>query len=256
MQPFLDVSVIPSYGKFSALITWTVLQEFKAGRFSIWKSPDGVNDWSEIGFVEGSNHFEDTALITGGKFVETYYRIILQFKGARYDSAVASTFGQVSRQEFATARYIINLEYKDLQQRTPVFIFKQKVTAPDCPTCTDSTGQSIGISLCETCFGTGFDGGYWRPPTASFMRVTNISPKMQNNSQEGVGAEDPVYFKIRTLAFPGLDADDMIVDPKSDRRFLVEQSDVAYLNGKVPTVTNASLVLLRRTDVRYKLPIR
>jgi hypothetical protein len=256
VNPFLDLRVIPSFGTFSARLVWRMQQGYEHGRFSIWRSDDGVNGWAQLGQVIDSENFVDPRLLTEGKAVERYYKVIFQGPTGRFDSPIVATFGLLTRREFGAARLILQKEWQDLRQRTPVKLFKLKASAPPCPRCTSgSSGLQVGVGLCNQCYGTTREGGYWRPPLDTFMRIMTISPQVRMDNPEGAGTSDPVKVKIRTLAFPALNRDDLVVNHQADRRYLVETVELSYFNGKAPCVAEAELTLLRRNDVRYQLPL-
>ena len=255
MNPFLDIKVLPTYGDFSALITWRLSAGFERSTFSVYRSPDGINDWQLIGKEKGITSFRDPGLAPDGKLNETYYRVTLEKGELKAASDTVATFGTVPRREFAAARKIMELEVRQLRHHHAVKVCKLRVTGNPCPICVDpDTGQVSGSSMCDTCYHTGYEGGFWAP-VDTFMRIEQRSQSVQVDSAEGAGSTDPTYDKARMLAFPFLEKNDLIVYPPADRRWLVESCEIAYFNGKIPLIATLSLVLLRRTDVRYSFPI-
>jgi hypothetical protein len=256
MQPFLDVSVYPMYGKLSARIVWKLQQGCSNGTCVIFRSPDGINNWKNLGHVPAvKGEFLDTDLVFRGRWDEAYYRVALQREGRRYDSEMVGTFGKVSRHEFGIARTILIHEWETLRRFTPIKFFKLRSDGPKCSTCTDQrTDQRIGVSLCETCFGTGFEGGYY-PALDSFMHTGTVSSKVRSDSREGAGALDPVNVRVRLPAYPLMEKEDLIVNPSADRRYLIDTIDYGLFNGKVPVYAEATLQMLARNDVRYRLPL-
>lgn len=253
-HPFLDAAVSPTYGRYTARILWRVAQGFEKGYFFILKSPNGVTNFRQIGVVENGNNFEDTELLPVGKFTETYYKIITKQGDQEYFSDPIGTFGKITREEFCVARYILGLESRVMKQFTQVMAF-QVASGKPCPVCTDpDTNQKIGISLCTHCYGTGHEGGY-RPGMWTFMRLIQESPRAKVDSPDGAGTAEPTNYKAHMLAFPSLSKDDLLVDPATDRRYLVDLTDVSMFKGKIPITMTAELQLLRRNDIRYKLPL-
>ncbi len=254
-SPFMDVVVVPAYGQHQAQILWRMRPGWEAGVFTVLRSPDGLNDWREIGRVDRGSHFVDPAVITEGRLNLLYYQVRLEQGGQTYASSVINTLGAVSRQEFGAAHFIMQQEYRKLSQCTRILICKLRTTAPVCAQCVDpDTGQGIGTALCQSCYGTGFAGGYW-PPVVSFMQLLTQSPVVQLTSADGAGTNDPVAVSARILAYPQLVKSDLLIDAAADKRYLVETQELSLLKGKVPLVATASLVLLRQSDVRYKFPL-
>jgi len=181
--------------------------------------------------------------------------VVFVDKGKTHKSQPIGTFGTVSRTEFGAARRIMEMEYQAIRQFTKVLLFKLKVTGPDCPLCVDKdTGQAVGTSRCERCWGTRKDGGY-HPPISTHMRLMTTTPMVQMDSQDGTGSTDPVEHTARFLAFPLMRKEDLLVHKEADRRYLVSEIEYSYLGGKIPVVAMAKVGLLRTSDIRYKLPV-
>ena len=254
MPPFVDVSVLPMYGRLQARIVWKVQPGYEAARYAVVKSPDGLNNWQQIGATR-SLEFVDDNLIARGRLDEAYYRVAMDWKGKQFLSDVISTFGRLRRSEFAAVRLIMKREWDTLRRFTPVKFFKLRTDGHQCPKCMDpDTAQKVGTSLCDRCFGTGFDGGYY-PAVDTFLQVGAISPKVQEDSREGVGAGDPVTVKTRGTAYPLMEKNDLFVNPSADKRYLIDTIEYGYYNGKVPVYAEMTMQLLARNDIRYTVPI-
>lgn len=250
---FHSINVYPAYGAMSARIAWRMLPGHESGRFLVYKSDDGVSDWKQIGTVDNGQEFLDPNLLANNKLSEAYYRVIQQANGRRSDSDIVGTFGQVSRQEFCAARYIMDLEFKHLRQFGVSYLFKLRSGAAKCPVCTDpATGQKLATSLCESCYGTGVDGGY-HPAIKTHARIRAVATRAKVDRPDGAGTDEPVNTRLRMLAFPMLDKGDLVVMPASDQRYLVDVIDYSLVGGKIPVVAEVTTQLLRRTDVRYRL---
>jgi hypothetical protein len=87
------------------------------------------------------------------------------------------------------------------------------------------------------------------------MRLLQMSPRAKMDSPDGAGTSEPTNYKAHMLAFPALSKDDLLVDPATDKRYLVDLTDMSLFKGKIPITMQADLQLLRRTDIRYKLPL-
>jgi len=255
-NPFIDVSVIPMHGALQARVKWVVRDGFVEGTFNIFKSPDGLNNWKQIGSVSGRHvDFVDHDLITRGRLDEAYYLVKLNWRNQQFASNVISTFGRLSRSEFAAVRLIMKREWETLRRFTKAKFFKLRSDGQHCPRCTDpDTGQQIGIALCPICYGTSFEGGFY-DPIDTFIQVGTISPKVQEDSREGVGSSDPVTVKARGTAYPIMEKNDMFVVPDTDKRYLIDVIEYGYYNGKVPVYAEIQLQMLARNDIRYQVPL-
>lgn len=255
MDAFIDVKVQPIYGKFRAVIAWKVEPHLEDAAFDVFKSHDGLNEWTLLGTVQGEDHFVDENLLSQGKLLEQYYQVRCKKNGAVFLSSKIGTFGTVSRMEFGASRRIMEIEYEAMRCFTKVHLFKLRVFGPPCPVCVDpDTEQAVGVSLCPNCYGTQKDKGYMEP-AVTFMRIMTISPTVQADSADGTGTTDPSIQVARLLAFPLLRKGDMLVHKEADRRYLVNDVDYSYLGGKVPVIAMANLMLLQSKDIRYKVPV-
>jgi hypothetical protein len=252
---FADVKVLPTYGDFKCVITWTMADKRLAGDYVVKKSPDGVGEWSVMASGRGIDAALDTDLFSTGGLFQNFYQVFVTREGKTGASPIVGTFGAIQREIFGAARYIMNMEYSVLRRFSKLWLYKGLWTTEPCKECTDpATGQGVGTSLCETCWGTAWEGGY-APPVTTYARFMSQSNSVQNDSQEGTGSTSPIYRKVRMLSFPMLRKDDMLVEPLSDQRYLVESCEHGYLNGQVPTMAMVQMSLLNTRDVRYKIPM-
>jgi len=256
-NPFVDLTVVPMYGKFASRLVWKVQAGYEKGKFIIFRSPDGLNNWQDLGSISGiMGSFVDENLIPRGRMDEAFYKVVLQYNGKRFDSDVVSTFGKIKRSEFGVARVIMEHEWVSLKLFTPVKFFKLRTDGAPCPRCTEpDTDMKVGLSLCPVCYGTGYDGAYY-PAVDTFMHIGVISPKVQEDSREGTGSADPVTIQARTAAYPMMEKGDMIVNPMADRRYLVETINYGWLNGKIPVYAESQMTLLARNNIRYTYPLK
>lgn len=254
--PFINVSVLPMYGQMQARITWKVSPGFTDGVFFVAKSPDGINNWNRVARVSGHiTEITDPELVYRGRLDEVYYQVALQHKGQIYYSDKISTFGTLSRSEFATVRLIMKREWETLRRFTPVKFYKLRTDGEHCRRCSDpDTEQRIGTARCPVCYGTGFTDGFY-PAIETFLHIGVISSKIQDDSREGVGSSDPVTLKARATAYPIMEKNDMFVHVAADKRYLVETIDHGYYNGKAPVYAELQLQLMARNDMRYNFPI-
>jgi len=123
-HPFLDVTVSPTYGHYTARIIWRVSIGWEKGIFNIFKSDDGVTEFKQIGSVENQTDFEDAELLPIGKFTETYYKVTTETRRTRILLRPIGTFGKITREEFCVARYILSLESRVMKRFTRIMAFQ------------------------------------------------------------------------------------------------------------------------------------
>lgn len=251
---FTNVKVLPSYGQNEARIRWEVKSGYEDANFIVQRSPDGIANFETIHSEQSISNYVDPDFRSHGKLDAVYYKIILQHSGERHDSQPVNTFGTLTRDEFGTAQAIMEQEASALRFFTKVWVFNRNIFGPRCPRCVDpDTGQSVGRANCPQCYGTGYDGGF-RTPIQSYAQFISRTGRRQVNTQ--AGSVDPIKDTARMLAFPELWHQDMVVVDGGKDRYLVDGADISYLNGKVPLIaTKVEMELLRKSDIRYELPI-
>jgi len=251
-EVFQRVIVTPHWGTNTVVVQWTVPHDFYQGNFIVFRSRGGITSFEEIAHGPGIDHFIDT-VVPKDRISEFFYRIVLQYKGKRYDSDVVSTYGEVPRIEFGMSHQIMKLEYLRMRRCHSIKIFRQKLSGEICSDCSDQdTEQRIGTTLCDQCFGTGIVGGF-EPAVDSNMLIVTKSPVVLQDAGDGTGTNDPNQETARILPYPPLRKNDLIVQAKNDQRWLVQSLMPYYCNDNVPVVYDATLQVLRRNDIRYKV---
>jgi len=253
---FQDVFVIPSYGKKEAVIKWVVAEYFLSGYFIIQKSNDGVTNWNTIGEGYGLTEFVDKDFIVPNKTLETFYRVNLQFNKKRYVSNSIATFEKLNRREYGLLHRMMQLEQYRMNNASngiSVIIFKQKTGGKVCSCVDEDSLQSVGSSMCPNCYGNSYEGGF-EEGLQTFVEILQIEKNIIVNEQ-GQGQQDTTELALRIVAYPELIKGDMIVNPRTDTRYLVEKVQTMQFKGIVPFVYAVSVSVLRKNDIRYKFPL-
>lgn len=260
MDPFLDITVVPSYGTNSCAVRWKLAQGFERGQVYVYRADNGQTGWELLNPeapVIGRSSFEDNKIPVRDLLTVLHYRLLLEIDDAEYDSPVVGVFEKLNRREFAIVRRILQLELKamregrqgiEVQVRTPLSRGKT------CRCVDPVTKQSSQASLCAHCYGTRIEGGY-AAPLQTWMRVLDWNPTEKADDPTGKHRVDSQYARARVLAYPDVVTDDLIIHPATDTRFSVVKAGAEYFRGMVPVVSTPTLVVLPRSDVRYKLPL-
>ena len=121
---------------------------------------------------------------------------------------------------------------------------------PRCTLCFDKTTKSVLNSKCLVCFGTGFVGGYHAPfHVMSRKGVTN--PQVSVSPQ---GKTEVNQLDMTILDYPRLAPDDVIVELRQDRRYVIKQVTRTELRG-VPVHQKLVMNELPRDSVEYRILI-
>jgi hypothetical protein len=252
MNIFKDVKVFPSYGKNSVIVLWHTVDEFRDGYFVVSKSKD-ASSWVEFFHGENADQALDTDFVVADRLTNYYYKVRVAKNNTSYESDIVATFGPVTREEFGAANVLLQEWGKKIQTGSRIKIYRQLIFGKPCPRCVDQdTGQKVGTTLCEHCFGTGFEHGF-SAPVDSWMLKSLVPPRATADMEDGAGTRDVQIFNVRMLAFPSTRRGDLIVDVGNDDRFLVGASQHYDVFGKITILYDTDLELLRRSDIRHKV---
>jgi len=258
MDIFKNIFVFPSYGKKEAIIKWVVDPEYLEGNFVIQKSTNGITNFKTIGSGRGITEFIDIEFLVPNKLEQTHYRIILQYNKNKYESNPIGIFNKLHRHEFGLVARMLKLEHERMyncRNGIKAVILKKKAYGEPCPSCNfqNNNSQLVGASVCPTCYGTGITGGF-DPAIYTYLEVLNIDKDIQA-SQEGMGATDKVQAAFQILAYPELRKGDLLINPETDQRYLIEKVTPKLFKGIIPITYQVVGFLLRRNDIRYQIPL-
>jgi hypothetical protein len=260
MDPFLDLTVAPAYGKNSCVVRWQLARGFSVGDVYVYRSEDGMTGWDLLNPatpVRGMSYFEDTDFVVRDLLTTPHYRLLLEYGGKSYDSPIVGIFEKLNRKEFGIVRRILQLELKAMRegrQGNEVRILSPLTRGPTCRCVDPTTKQSSQASLCPYCYGTRIEGGFGSAVT-TWMRFIDENPLSRVDDPTGKHAVDQNTVKCRALTIPGLITGDLVVHAPTDLRMAVVSAEVEYFRGLVPIVCSPSMVVLPRSDIRYQVPL-
>jgi len=217
-----------------------------------WAESAASDEWEAVAQAVNTFSIEDPTPRNYGKQIHGAYRltcvtaeqtIISQpFPANRYgDGQHAAVAGEIIRKECLRLR---------LQgDESAGWLYKRKLWGEACDSCTDwNTGEVVNAG-CETCYGTGIDGGYWDPYEFSVSLTTH---KVHNPSTGGKGMTDPVARGFQCLAFPLVAKGDIWVKAANDTRWRFQRIDyLAELGG--PIILAGEVRQVPSDDVVYEL---
>lgn len=129
-------------------------------------------------------------------------------------------------------------------------VLKRRHWGTRCKDCFDILTKRVTNSKCNTCYGTGFEGGYFDP-----VRIkgrlgidnvqTNITPQ---------GKTDVNKKRIIMLAIPLVEADDIIAEIAQNKRYIVQHVHATEMKTN-PVHQNLTVSELATDSVEYRIPI-
>lgn len=255
----LQLYVLPNYYA-GHTYTWDVDKEFSdpgPWSFVVQQNETG-KDESEDDWVALNDDplvdvfsFTDTFKVVHTKDFVTIYRVVMTTPSGTYKSGFTGPFNELPRKDFLYAREIMRKELLDQREwgGVPLGIWKVRLTGEKCEECIHPTsGQNIDPD-CPVCGGTGKLEG-WHGP---YSGMGKFSPRSSNKTLNELTMEDPQIFQVRTLAYPFLIRNDLLVDLTSDRRYSIEKVESAFEVRRIPIVYNLTVSEITPSDSRYRL---
>lgn len=132
----------------------------------------------------------------------------------------------------------------------PLSLLKRRRWGARCPVCWDQVLREATQEHCLTCYGTGFEGGYW-----STVRVRGRREAATVQTQLSAhGESDVKYADYILLDYPRLEYKDVVVDLRSGDRYEVQRMTPTELKG-VTVHQKLTVSLLGRNAVEYEVPV-
>jgi hypothetical protein len=223
------------------------------------ETPEG--SWEEVTRVTDTYFAVDPTPRMFAKEQASYYRLKLDYTTACGESSTATSYAQQSygvwtKRDWLLAREISRKE-RLLQQRYvgwKGYLLKRKLWGVDCPTCSTWDTEDVGHGKCQTCYGTGKQGGYW-PGHEVYGYQQSGGPEYMQTVDLNVGMKEDITVQLRMLAYPHINTYDVFVEEDAGRRFIVQKVGVAAEIKGIPLVYVAVMMQAPFTDIVYTVPI-
>lgn len=187
-----------------------------------------------------------------------YYRLILRRPGK--PAIISRVFSDVvfkSEQQESVFAGVLARQMNQLRHRSgvPALLYRCIVDGPVCPACTDaSTGQSAGTSRCETCYGTGVEGGYAAPLETFVQKAQpeSFSEKKQDSLPTHLDISNVFIGPALPRIYPG----DLYFFAGADARYEVQDEiRMPSMLGAHPLEHHFNAKKLPTDSVIYKIPV-
>ena len=128
-------------------------------------------------------------------------------------------------------RKILREQYVTLKKLNGVAVkvLKRKHFGVRCSDCSDELTRAIVQYTCTTCYGTGWEGGFFSP----IDTYINFRPETVNKSTSQVGVTEVVKTSATMLYYPKVEKDDVIVELDTNKRWRVETSSQTELRRMI-----------------------
>jgi len=254
-NPFIEVFVQPSYGLGKCWIVSKIQAGFETAKIYAARSPTGTpGSWVDVNtepFLAGAI-IEDDFGTTNHDMTPMHYRLVAVMEDGNYVSPVAATYGRLSEKEFVQLRFLLRSDFRRMRLEGGVEMLHlvPRRSGPVTSANFDPDTLQLVNSKMEGANGISLNGnvapyGYY-PPIKTWVQKMSAGSRIE-------GVEK---WKLRMLPFPQPMADDVLVHPATDQRFVVTSPVSAFLyKGFAPLAFETEATLLPRADDRYKLTL-
>ena len=182
---------------------------------------------------------------------QTYYRVTAA-AGPVSATAVAPVGDQLPRRQYLLRKKIqrdLAVSFR-VGNGVPLAVLKRRHWGCRCTACFDKLTKSVTNSKCKVCYGTGFTGGYHAPVKISGRKGTT-NTRVQTAPQ---GKTEINTLELTVLDYPALAQDDIIVELKTNRRYVIQHVTQTELRG-VPVHQKVVMSELARDSIEYSVQV-
>ena len=251
MQPFSKVKVDRS-ARGGSIISWQLVPNTKLGisHFAIYFVTRG---YSELDYIDSTEEYfiTDPERRSYSHMKSGGYLILLHTEeGKVYQSKVTSIPSSWTNKDFIYAGEATRRANQFYSTTGSKFILLHRKWAGSyCNECYDEQTGEVTNPLCESCYGTRFEGGYYTPVEIG-CRFAGI----QSHLTEGGGKKEQVA-SIQTYNAPFIEPYDIVIMPELDKRAEVLDANAIVSVGGYPLELNISGRIIEESSPIYKFDI-
>lgn len=266
MSVFRNIRIYPNHGSRSSTITWELAPGTEQGDVYFAFSDSGTKgSWNSLNagapVPSELGMFQDDDLIMNAGTADGFYRMMLTTdSGDDFFSEPIAIWGDLTPAEYGQVRAMIHQEYTQMRVTNgwPVWHCIPRAHGEPSTSADPDTGTASGLECdvdpADMGYGLPFKGGYY-PPVLSWMRVTKHSEGLKDDPEEFSPSEID-KTAVRLMAFPRPSRGHLIIDPATDRRYLVSDEIKPYRHrGVIAIAYECTLEFLNQGDPRYKFPV-
>jgi hypothetical protein len=217
-----------------------------------------ADDWQTVGLpARNTFYLVDDQQRVFGHTQWTHYRVRLETPQGVHYSAPVGCQGRLNSRHWRLMRDVIRRELLMLRKESGQegYILKRRVTGTPCPVCLSFMTDEVTNAQCPTCYGTGFDGGYYPPLGCVWANLTPFGDFEHLDREQTRGSTNQATTRARMLATPQLCTHDVWVDRDSDYRWSIHQvQNIVEMRG-IPVVVQVDMQLCPFNDPVYKFPV-
>ncbi len=265
MNPFRNIRIFPQHGETTARITWELAPGFLPGEVYAAFSITGVKgSWTpvnELPVASAVGQLDDPALKIDGGHQIGYYSLLLRNDQGDFKSGPIAIHGELTAKEYGIARAIIRREFVEMRATNgyPVWHCIPRDFGEPAGNVDPDTHIVAGLDCAaapeDQSYGLPFKGGFFEP-MLTWMRPMAIDRGTIKDAADDTSPEVTDFTDARLMAFPKPQRGHMIVDPTTDRRYLIcDEIKPFLLRGILPVAYEVKLEFMPQADPRYQFPM-
>tara|TARA_R110002110_G_scaffold49550_4_gene147122 strand:- start:4912 stop:5706 length:795 start_codon:yes stop_codon:yes gene_type:complete len=205
--------------------------------------------------------YQDADLVINAGTTDGFYRLLLTTDaGVDHFSEPFQIMGDLTPREYGITRAMLHQEYTQMRTTNGFPVWHciprahGELAANVDPDTGVISGKGCEASPEDAAYGMKHKGGYY-PPILTWMRVIHHQEGLQDDPEE-FSTKESNKTSARLMAFPRPSRGHMLVDPTTDRRFLVGDEVKPFrLRGVIAVAYNVTLEFLQQRDERYEFPV-
>lgn len=247
----ITLKVFPSWYEFCEL-SWIFPKQWEQVMFNVYKS--GAEEGPFIKLTSSpiqENFFSDESVRYNSLFSVDFYKVEAVFPDGSRVHSLPFTWGLKQKKP-------VELRTREIQRRAwlllrkrvgvQVFFFKKRNYGPRCSHCWDPSLEKCMEDHCPVCFGTSFEGGYWKP----IKSLMQFDPTPNQVDLQDYGKTESNSGSGWTIAYPEVAPYDLIWKPDENKMFRIMQTQRTELQT-IPVRQSLSFVELSKNMIEYKL---
>jgi len=227
-------------------------------RYTLQTGNAGVTDpdaWQDVVSETEVCFLTDPERRLPGTFPFTHYRIRLETGERSYYSRPLHTMGRLGYEDWRKYVSVIRAEHVLLARKTGIegILSKRKISGRPCRRCRDFNTGDVLDAACQSCFGTGWLGGYYKPVPCCWFDVHPADTSIRYDLQVQ-GPVTNTRFEARAIASPLLVSGDIWMNKQNSERYRIVQLQPIVETKAVPVVYQLAMERLPFSDIAYQLP--
>lgn len=262
-EPVFDRVVVSHLIRGGTKVMWELLPGFTDPnplsfqlQVGTTANPD-ADDWADVGTpVDNLYYAYDPDQRVFGKINWSYYRVLVTSSLGTYTSSPTGTAGTLSRRDWLKARNLVRrkLVTFKLGEGQEGYLLKRRVTGQRCRLCLDEQTLEVRDPVCPSCYGTGFECGYYYPMDCVWANIGLRARRLHLDGQ-GRGTVGDVTVSAQMILTDLMGEDDVWVNKLTDERYFVHKVEHSIEVRGVPILGNVELRPIAYSSAIYSIEI-